>query len=1237
MNAAIISLIMLTLLVVAVVVYLLLKHKNTPSPSPSPPLHPADPKSFRFEGPAYAYAINSTDGKNGRDVHGNYLVDSKVVEKGIESREDALKLLNTPALVCPSSFTSWTAFALSTGGTLPKNINEPQKTLVITSPGVVLLNTNLTVKVLVVKNGGVLLFAGDVTVSAECILVESGGLLQAGSSQVGGKYRYNDKLTFLLKNGSPAGYGQMGVLCSQYSYKFCAPGSDPTWMSAQTGNAMVISNTMGAKCMSACFNGTIHLAGTVGPAKPYSGTWSARNSSPADADFLGKDDILTSQCSQLSQEYCVVWTKLAATAKAGSNQLVLEDQVTWPVGSKVVLTCCPGTYSGNIPIWMGFDKSDPNNSLNSSVLDKFKQHLDTDGVEVATIAATSGNKVTLRDALRFDHTSEWSSLKSSARNQSVSVDTRVHVGLLTRNIVVTSELFDGGGGCNDDIYAHKGLSQHALGLQGKSNKKPQHRNLLATSAPADLLCPSAQDGTWCGSGGSVHCNWANKYSPNCGMNNQLTGCHNNIITANPQGISTFCYTQRDAAEEAQAGQICTDDKGVLHKPLTTKGSYLHGTGQHSGCNALFGGQIMNRFGCSVRMDGVEVRQCGVAPNFGAMAQYSIHFHLAGYFDSFKGYLREGTKREGVVENSSCWQSFSRFVTLHGTHQAKVSNNVCFIGYGSGIFVEDGTETFNVIEHNLVVCTLNALFDPMYNPAPVYPNTSSDVCWSGAVWLKNNMNTVARNVLCCSPPPVSAIWGVPQFVSHFRGPSQIAIGDAELMLPALGTTANAAASGDAGLGLSADKKSKDGIPLLVGSPQGKCWSPPEFQAQGLTDTSDCVLFTITNSTNAPFLMAENVIYNISGGFQSNPGITFANGESGCDFQTPDAKRPHIWFGLGEDAWTATTRGQPIFMPANGQNYCTDLQPIGQDSYFFPKMSSLSPYWKDWLRDKAVTVENRTCGYGAPFAAIPKIFLNILCFSLAPGNQEVFGASWSHEGASWYINCCTLRRGASAMTGQLQFFSGASSGAAPLAGDPAVVTKALYHVHHNLITDSGFVLCNSPLLITGDKTFIADDSPLTFTELKWPTPIFFGMGAKMSWVPASLWVSQPPHGNPYAGNVVMTLFVFDENGKSWVVKDNQPPVLRTDYTQDWRATAPTTKFPFLCAGGSSLVKDTETKFAKAQTSRRLDIAAFNSFTQVFTDDKGMALAQGLCDLMGRIDPNGNSSGAQMPYAGIKCSDH
>lgn len=73
---------------------------------------------------------------------------------------------------------------------------------------------------------------------------------------------------------------------------------------------------------------------------------------------------------------------------------------------------------------------------------------------------------------------------------------------------------------------------------------------------------------------------------------------------------------------------------------------------------------------------------------GRSGRYPMHWHMVN--DVAGQYIR----------NSSIWRSYNRCVTIHGSHNASVQDNVCYDHAGHGFFLEDGIETGNTISGNL---------------------------------------------------------------------------------------------------------------------------------------------------------------------------------------------------------------------------------------------------------------------------------------------------------------------------------------------------------------------------------------------------------------------------------------------------------------------------------------------------------------------------------------------------------
>ncbi|HTV52043.1 MAG TPA: G8 domain-containing protein, partial [Steroidobacteraceae bacterium] len=106
--------------------------------------------------------------------------------------------------------------------------------------------------------------------------------------------------------------------------------------------------------------------------------------------------------------------------------------------------------------------------------------------------------------------------------------------------------------------------------------------------------------------------------------------------------------------------------------------------------SYFGGHIMAALaGSKMYVSGVELNRMGQNMH---LARYPIHWHLVG----------EGKGQ--YIENSAIHDSYSRCVTVHGTNDVRVENNVTYNTVGHCFFLEDAVETGNQFIHNLGMMT-----------------------------------------------------------------------------------------------------------------------------------------------------------------------------------------------------------------------------------------------------------------------------------------------------------------------------------------------------------------------------------------------------------------------------------------------------------------------------------------------------------------------------------------------------
>src|SRR5207237_8682379 len=91
----------------------------------------------------------------------------------------------------------------------------------------------------------------------------------------------------------------------------------------------------------------------------------------------------------------------------------------------------------------------------------------------------------------------------------------------------------------------------------------------------------------------------------------------------------------------------------------------------------------------MHVSGVELNRMGQNMH---LARYPIHWHV----------VLEGKGQ--YIENSSIHDTYSRCVTVHGTNNVRVENNVTYNTVGHCFFLEDAVETGNQFIHNLGMMT-----------------------------------------------------------------------------------------------------------------------------------------------------------------------------------------------------------------------------------------------------------------------------------------------------------------------------------------------------------------------------------------------------------------------------------------------------------------------------------------------------------------------------------------------------
>jgi cell migration-inducing and hyaluronan-binding protein len=106
-------------------------------------------------------------------------------------------------------------------------------------------------------------------------------------------------------------------------------------------------------------------------------------------------------------------------------------------------------------------------------------------------------------------------------------------------------------------------------------------------------------------------------------------------------------------------------------------------------DTYFGGHIMAMDGSTMTVAGIELTRMG---QHLTLARYPIHWHL------------NGDVRGQYIKNSAIHDTYSRCVTVHGTDNLLVENNVTYNTVGHCFFMEDGIEKGNRLVRNLGIQT-----------------------------------------------------------------------------------------------------------------------------------------------------------------------------------------------------------------------------------------------------------------------------------------------------------------------------------------------------------------------------------------------------------------------------------------------------------------------------------------------------------------------------------------------------
>lgn len=137
----------------------------------------------------------------------------------------------------------------------------------------------------------------------------------------------------------------------------------------------------------------------------------------------------------------------------------------------------------------------------------------------------------------------------------------------------------------------------------------------------------------------------------------------------------------------------------------------------------YGGHTMVMNGAEMHISGVEFTKMGQE---GILGRYPTHWHMLG--DAGAGQY---------IKNSSYHNTFNKGITVHGTHQTLIQDNVVYNTLGHSYFMEDGSETGNLFQRNIGFGSKTVSKDTAI--------LKSDVVDVSTFWITNPHNDFVGNV------------------------------------------------------------------------------------------------------------------------------------------------------------------------------------------------------------------------------------------------------------------------------------------------------------------------------------------------------------------------------------------------------------------------------------------------------------------------------------------------------------
>ena len=277
---------------------------------------------------------------------------------------------------------------------------------------------------------------------------------------------------------------------------------------------------------------------------------------------------------------------------------------------------------------------------------------------------TINGKLSFANSKDLELTTEWIMLHGELE---IGTEAAPH----TRNATITLTNNVPG----EDVMAmgDRGIMLMGGTLSLHGNRKDSWTKLVKTAAAGSTTIEVLNAGDW--KKGDVIVVASTDYDPHQAEKRTISSISGKVITLD-QKLEYMHYGQVTFGVDERA------EVGMLSRNIHLQASADAET-------SFSGGHVMAMAGSKMQVSGVEFFRMGQHEN---LARYPIHWHLVG--DTQGQY----------IENSAIHDTYSRCVTVHGTNNVRVQNNVAYNNVGHCYFLEDGVEHGNQYISNLGMLT-----------------------------------------------------------------------------------------------------------------------------------------------------------------------------------------------------------------------------------------------------------------------------------------------------------------------------------------------------------------------------------------------------------------------------------------------------------------------------------------------------------------------------------------------------